>query len=179
MSWIFGFLSPNQPPPQPAPLSKTAPKNAAVLKGEELIKRAVSAEQHNPAEALRLYTEALAVWVETMRTETNDDRKVDLSNFINHYMGRAEIMKTIVDENKKTQSEFRNYAHPTVSSTKKSARAVGSQPRRAVQPRITGTGQQRTTRQQQTVSNPPSTSNTNEYETQIMSEMMDSSPGVR
>ena len=162
--------------------SKDMKRSANMMRGEELIKCAVMAEPHSPAEALRLYKDALAVWVEIMRVETDEKKKEDLSRFIGHYMQRAEVMKAAVD-NKKTPSEFKNYTQPTASSTRK----AGNQPRQSVQPRVTLSGRQRIAQpaaknslaqQQQPPQLEPPVKD-NEYETQMMSELLDSSPGVR
>jgi len=186
-SFFTSWLSSDTGKMPPAKSATNVPmkQSAEVVRGEDLIKRAVSAEERDPAEALRLYTDALAVWVEIMRVETNEDKKADLSRFISHYMQRAEVMKTIVNESKKVQSDFKNYSQPTASSTKKTAassrRTAQSQPRLSrphsyPPPTKQPIGRRQQPQPQQQRAN---SSKDNEYESQMLSEMLDTSPGVR
>ena len=149
---------------------------------EELIRRAVLAEECDAELALRLYKEALEVWFEVMRVEIDEARKKSLSEFIDHYMKHAEILKTKINDRKNSNMNSKNYAQPTASSAKK----IPISPRNLNQPRVTGNGRQpaRQTQYQQKGRMPSqnqgnSSSSENEYEAQMKSEMLDTSPGVR
>jgi hypothetical protein len=192
MSSFFSSLfsdSTLPPNPPPKPIHESAAMKSATKRGVELIKLAVLAEQqNNPSEALRLYTDALAEWVEILRVETDEDRKKNLAEFIHHYMQRAEVMKTIVAEQNKIKSDFKNYTSPTISSTKRAG--TGTRRGTQSQPHSTASARQRTTQK------PPASrglnnsapargqgaagkDKENEYETQMLAEMLDTSPGVR
>lgn len=169
-------------PAQPQPRSQSPPHESkktldAIARGETLIQRAVLAERSDSAEALHLYTEALSIWVEIMRVEADEDKKKSLSKFIDHYMQRAEAMKTIVNHKEKDRSDFKNYNHPTRSST---ARKVATQSRQVHHPRPGASAVIKRAQPRPTVQPAASgKSEANEYETQMLSEMLDSSPGVR
>lgn len=194
MSSFFSMFSTSPgPTPKSKPQAVPKKKTAAEERGEDLTRQAVVAEQSNPAEALRLYKEALTVWVELMRVETDAEKKKGLSQFIDHYMQRAEVMKTVVNDQKKVQSDFKNYSNPTVSSKKRTASATAARTTPARKPHqalaSTASARQRVNQrpqaqaqgqgQGQAQGRGKASSDSNEHETQMMSEMLDSSPGVR
>lgn len=125
-------------------------------------------EKRKYNEAFDLYQQSLALWLEILQKETRDDKKVLLSDLINQYLKRAENLKKDIDSVASRQAQT-NSATPSLPQMKKSLSNNAKVPNKGAKP----TQENNSSSKQSNID-----SNSNEYESQILSDMMDASPQV-
>jgi spastin len=148
-----------------------------MILAETLLKSAADADrQMLYPEAFDLYQRSLSIWFEILKQETREDKRIVLLELIDHYMKRAEALKKSINDlhaspksSNQPVSAATGYklSIPTSSSGTKTTKS--SKPIRQLP-----TNQSKVSKSQQ-----PPEDKSNEYEEQIMSELLDHSPGVR
>lgn len=125
---------------------------------ESLLRAAVNADIHgNNFDAFELYQQSLDIWLDILSKTTDDMRKTQIAELISVYMSKAEDVKKRL----LTPPAVR---YPPALQPKKITPRIPPPTSRSVTAAPSGTSQD---------------TKIEEHEATIMSEMLDSSPGVR
>jgi hypothetical protein len=161
------------------PTNTAPPENTTAEMAKNLLKAAVLADANGElSDALVLYKQALDNWFKVLSDETNAEEQNKIKELITVYMTRAEEIKCVLTP---APTPAPQQTGPKKAGAKRAASAslipsdlknyhTGSR-KPAVPTRIASTGH--------TAAAAPSAALSDQYESQIASEMLDSSPGVR
>ena len=155
--------------------SSTKKRDEAIELAGDLIRGAVAAEKKSLDEALSLYTAALDIWVGLLRDEKDQVRKEELGCFVEKYMKRAEEIKaTINSADEKHKNNALRKITPTARKVSQSCTAHTASSRQRIR-----NHEHSTLRKSEGFVPKTKQTESNEYESQMLAEMLDTSPGVR
>lgn len=148
-------------------------------RAEELLKAAVYSDSCNQLDdALFLYQESLNIWLDIL-SKTNDEiKKMQIADLISTYMSKAELVKQKLANPISSPS----ISTPTPQLTRTTSNNTGNNNYKMNQGNRTPVNTQKnnnTNPRTQQQPNPTQETKVDEHEVAILSEMLDSSPGIR